>query len=524
MTADADTSGGKRPQWTRWVAMLLLTAFPGLATLALVAYYYDVSLATFLPSVNDEINYWHEILSFASHGFNSGYYTVEEIPAAAAFTPFGCHGPVFTMIYGVAARLFGWTTSSPPLFNLALITGSLVLFFLLARPDKSRLFLVAAVILTFWPLLIYIPSMFQETFHFAVALLLAAMMHLVYTRNETDAHAPIIKGFLFFILLTASLVRPTWSLLFPVVMLACSRRRSKTAVAVLLTGGAALTAAFHAIYIWFSAPFPVGFAHNMILLGRTSAAQAITYASAHFVSNLERLLHLRGDFALETYQRWQAVALVLIALVLFSLQKIKGRSMAVRDRTGEDYLFHVMNLGPVLVIILLLYELVDLKDFRVIAPHLLLSLLLLALMDRRRLTLALVASYLVLGFSFPVLYRYVHYRHFIHEAHDPAEFKNQIESVVFHENASRWDNSILIDVSDYRYYLTALPAGIGINFVMDWTYLRSPIRSRYILIPPRLHDAVRNRANLKLVSTGKFGNLYENRPVSTGISLPAITR
>lgn len=515
MTAAPFKPGDNYSKYIKATSMLLLVAFPGLASIALVAYFFNVPLSAFTPSVNDEINYWHEILSFATHGFNSGYYTVEELTAAASFTPFGCHGPVYNMLYGTAAKLAGWNFASPPIFNIVLITASLVFLLALTKPDKSRLFLISAVIMTFWPILLYIPSVFQETFHFSCAIVLAAMVFHLYKKNETSSPALAIQGLLLLVLSIASLVRPTWSLLFPVILLGYRHKRTNMSTIIALTVGCVLTIIFHATYIWFSAPFPVGFAHNMILLGRTSISQATNYIASHFFTNLERMLFLKGDFVLETFQRWQAAALAITAFGILITRRIKTRLTGKTELSHEedDYLFHIMNLGPVLLITLLLYELADLKDFRVIAPHILISLLLMALMGRRRLTLALVGSYIVLGFSFPVLYRYIHYKHFVYEANknDPTDFRQQINAVSFNLNASRWDNSILIDVSDYRFFLTGLPAGIGINFVMDWTYLNSPIKSRYILIQPHLYNKVKNKANLKLISSGKFGNLYLNR-------------
>lgn len=521
MSTASSTSDIKRITYLEHLTMLLLVFFPGIATVALVTYFFNVPLSAFTPSVNDEINYWHEILSFATHGFNSGYYTVEELPAAASFTPFGCHGPFYNILYGTAAKFAGWDYASPPYYNLVLITASLVIFFVLTRPDQSRIFLTGAVIVTFWPILLYIPSVFQETLHFSFAIILAALFFRLYSKNENIPPTRTIKILLLLVLSIASLVRPTWSLLFPALLLGYRHKRTSSITAIAIACGSCLTLMFHVIYIWFSAPFPVGFAHNMILLGRSSLSKAISFTSAHFVSNLERLLFLKGDFILETFQRWQAATIILASMALCFIYKRANRQININSNqlcSADDYLFHIMNLGPVLFVTLLLYELVDLKDFRVIAPHMLVSLLLMALNRRTRLTLVFVASYVALGFSFPAIYRYIHYKHFVYKenANDPVEFKKQITSISFNKNTSRWDNSMLIDVSDYRFFLTALPAGIGINFVMDWNLLHSPVKSRYILIQPHLYDTIKHKANLTLVSSGKFGNLYINSPMPTG--------
>jgi len=72
------------------------------------------SIFDYVPGLdNDEIEFWHEILTFSKYGFSSGYYTIDDSRTCFPFTPYGVHGPIFPTIYGFIAHFVGWTTYLP---------------------------------------------------------------------------------------------------------------------------------------------------------------------------------------------------------------------------------------------------------------------------------------------------------------------------------------------------------------------------------------------------------------------------
>jgi hypothetical protein len=92
---------------------------PAVATWLLVRVHLDAHLGDFVPAFeNDQIGYWHYVLSFGHVGFESGYYTPNEHPAAAGLVHFDVHGPFFPMLYGSVARLVGWDLDSGTYFNM----------------------------------------------------------------------------------------------------------------------------------------------------------------------------------------------------------------------------------------------------------------------------------------------------------------------------------------------------------------------------------------------------------------------
>src|SRR5687767_12679506 len=105
--------------------------------------------------------YWHEIDSFKEYGFYTGYYTFDEVPARADFSPFDTHGPSFVVLIGIVARIFGWQYSSMLFINLLLITSGLTLFILFTRPNFRQMLLLLGLVTCFWSIPLFMPFTMQ---------------------------------------------------------------------------------------------------------------------------------------------------------------------------------------------------------------------------------------------------------------------------------------------------------------------------------------------------------------------------
>ena len=155
--------------------------------------------------------YWHQIKTFAAVGFSGGYYTVGEEAAAASFTHFYAWGPWYIALYGLIGNVVGWNLWSPMLFDVAAVTLALLGGLLLTRPNVERLGLVLLVLLTYWPLHLYLPVAMQEPFHFAVAILLAGIFYRLLVHEGAVPHRFLAAALV--MILGAGLVRPTWAVL-----------------------------------------------------------------------------------------------------------------------------------------------------------------------------------------------------------------------------------------------------------------------------------------------------------------------
>ncbi|MBC7814473.1 MAG: hypothetical protein H7175_25175, partial [Burkholderiales bacterium] len=188
---------------------------PTAATVAFAWLFPDpaASLSDYVPLSSDEVLFWHQIDTFREVGFNGGYYSINEVPAAAAFSHFYTKGPLFPALYGTAARLTGWQLDTGVTFNLIVVTLALAIFIAITRPNHAQLIALGLVIVTFWPLMSTIPLIMQEAFQSALALILAAIFYRILNRAEPLSPIALVTVTAFILL--ASLVRGvTWAMLF----------------------------------------------------------------------------------------------------------------------------------------------------------------------------------------------------------------------------------------------------------------------------------------------------------------------
>ena len=201
-----------------------------IVVVALIWYSFGVPLAAFRPFINDEVTYWHQAATFAAAGFGGGFYTSAEVTNPSGLTPFGAHGAGFPIVYGLFGRLFTWQLHSPVVVNLTAISLSVWLCVTLARASRARALLLAAVLCTFWPLLIWAPTAMQESLHQAGAVAMAGCVAGALL-PEASRVARVIGWPM---LGALAFVRPSWLVLMPVWAVASTwGRRPRTVVAAL---------------------------------------------------------------------------------------------------------------------------------------------------------------------------------------------------------------------------------------------------------------------------------------------------
>jgi hypothetical protein len=206
------------------VAVFLLA--PAAVTSLLLAAYFNASLLDCSPQFgvmgrSDEMHYWSEIDSFKHVGFNSGYFVVDERPAPARWSHFGPHGPGFPMVYGGLGCVFGWYPESGPLFNLGWILAGSIAWLILVRPTLKQLAAAVLVVMTVWPVLFYIPATLQESFHCAIAFVLAGLAHRRINGRDSRLWPFIV------VVAAVSLLRVTWALLLIAWVLVAMNGASK---------------------------------------------------------------------------------------------------------------------------------------------------------------------------------------------------------------------------------------------------------------------------------------------------------
>ena len=391
----------------------LILLLPALSLTGLASVYLGRSLANFHPVQSDAIMYWHQIKTFAAVGFSGGYYTVGEEAAAASFTHFYAWGPWFIALYGLIGKAVGWSLWSPMLFDVAAVTLALLGAVLLIRPNSRQLVLVLLVLLTYWPLHLYLPLAMQEPFHYAVAILLAGIFYRLLVNEEAVPHR--LLGAALVMILGAGLVRPTWAVfLLPLVTIVAEKRpHSRT------TRGSrfrqvfrfwpwllacAVVAGIFLQFLYVGAPFPNRMLSDVQLL-LSSPIDGVQRLLAGTTAQGMTYLWPDVEHPLWTLLRYQSLGIVLWMTVLAFRRPGHDAEQVAPGRQPwrrAERLTHILNLSLIILLVLMLWRVGEEGDYRVVAPHLLLSLLLLAACGRGR-----VVAVAVLGRApgYPVVSR-----------------------------------------------------------------------------------------------------------------------
>jgi hypothetical protein len=236
--------------------------------------------------------------------------------------------------------------------------------------------------------------------------------------------------------------------------------------------------------------------------------------AAHAGHNLAALLNpfsAPSGSPLESGQRM--VVLALAGYSLFQLVRRAGRrgvEFALADRESRIHGFHVLNLVAITTVLTLFYEISPAwRDFRVLAPHLLLSLVICVLAFPPRLVAAYLAVALLLGPAFVGKYQSFHgARLTMNRASYSAFARSTQPPLDFDPEGGAWDNSLLVSDETMGPHLVGLPAGIGINLVLS--RFPEPIKSKHVMLTFRDYQELGSRARLEPVQATPFGILFLN--------------
>ena len=502
----------------------LILLLPALSLTGMVSVYLGQRLADFHPEVSDAIMYWHQIKTFVAVGFSGGYYTVGEEMAAASFTHFYAWGPWYIAFYGLIGKGVGWTLWSPMLFDVAAVTLALLGGLLLIRPNVGRLVLVLLVLLTYWPLHLYLPRAMQEPFHYAVATVLAGIFYRLLVNEGAVPHR--LLGAALIMILGAALVRPTWALLLlPLATLVVEQRPNCRATRwswfrqVLrywpLLPACAVVAGVFLLYQYVAAPYPdrLTFDVQLLLRSPVDGLQALIDFTAE--QGMTYLLIVENP--VHTLLRYQVLGIVLWMTVLarrrLDTEAVPGAPGHLPWRRAERST-HILNLGLIVLLVLMLWH-VGWPEYRIVAPHLLLSLLLLAACGRGWVVAVMVLAGLLLTPSFLAAYKDRETRQFTDaEARIDAFAAQTAGTLVYQAHGDPWCNTILLPVQTaFLPESLAIPAGIGISFDFDITSRRE-LKSRYVIVDDESRETLTEAFDLQFASATAIGDLYRN----TGIS------
>jgi hypothetical protein len=492
----------------------LILALPAIITCTLVAVLFHKTLLDYFPDASDELAYYHQIATFARAGFNGGYYSFNEVHAPFAASHFSVHGPAFAVLYGMPARLAGWTYYSGPLFNLAALALATMLFIVVARPTIGQIAGIGVVIATSWWVILMLSSTMQETLNQAFMIVMAAFAVRL-AKADVERPAMTVLAALA-VLAIASVLRPTNWIVAPPVVLIGLRRRPRLAVLAALVATVGIPA-FWVLWRYISAPIP-DLALEPAKLQSVGAVFGFFWRSLRKNSELFDLDRLRAN-PFSQYVLFEAAGVAAISGVLAVVAVARAatrRTDAALGQLVENLpfnvdVFNLATLATALLAFLGFYFDSQASISRVTAPFVLLSMLVLAT-TRSRLWIvgAVVAANVLLAPPFVTQYREWRRSMFGVEDRDAInKFRQQMETLVpYQPGQGPWCNTLLTMV--YPREILAVPAGIGLSMATRQTPSAEPVKSRYLLLRDNGVQLYGGGNELRHLAKFPLGDLYLN--------------
>ncbi len=481
---------------------LIIILIPMFSTIILVNFYLNKSIFNFVPRWSDEIFYWHQIATFKVAQFNGGYYTFNEIPPPLSYMHFYAHGPVYSFLLGTIAMITGWYINSAPFFNLSFLTFSIIFFVIYNKLNYQQILFTGLLILTFWPIHLYMVSNMRVTFFISLGIIVASFFYKMLLKiNQLSVMSIII--FFIIILLLSFLQITNVILLFSYFLLIRHKIGLSYKKSIFLS--VILIIFIYTINNQLIAPYP-NFLSNFLKVLPSSFFDGILLFIKHLGGNFYRLfVPNQTHFIL-----WFVLRLQLIFILAYSCLLLHKN--ITNQLILQESLFSIINSGLTFVGVLLFYDIGDWRDYRVFAPVVLMSALLFVLRQRIFVVSVLLALNLVcLPWFLPT------YNQFMSDAFtlkqkivSIEEFRAQISSIIkYKEDKNPWCNTLLTS-SPFHSYMFAIPPGIGIS-CFESSFNFKSIKSRYILLDKNSYENLKQKAALDFKGTTNIGNLYVNK-------------
>ncbi len=501
----------------RWLVILVVSLLPAIATLLLTRFYLHANLTNFAPVYwNDQTWYWHQTYSFSQVGFASGYYMVNEATAPLTFFKFSSAGPLFPVIFGTIGHFIGWGWLSGIGLNMLMLAVALWLLVYLAELDKTQILLTGLALLVIGPVLMFLPTNSQESFHQAGAMILAGLFYRLWMGKMSRRLWWIGLIFLLFI----SLIRFSWVILLPAYLLINNRYPSvRRGIFSLLIGG------LLALGIYLLVSFTSSPGHNAIV-GRVGAF------GSNPVSALQSLLYVVmdnlntsfiGAFDLQklnvnTTQGFQIAIIGISALAMV----FPATEMRARLSTKPlEMSFHIYNLVLIIGLSLVMY----LADgfYRLFGLHVLVSLLLLISFRRFIVSAAVIVISIVMISPFATRYKETILPNLIQDMTAIETTRQQWASLMPYEpDVDAWCNTLLIPRNFLDSRILYVPAGIGISFYSTGYPIPSTnqhIHSHYLLLDDKAFQYLSaGYFHVEQLADTEHGTLYRNLDAPCGSS------
>lgn len=483
--------------------ILLLMCTPAAQLSTLLWLFCRSRFQDYVPSVGDWIYYWHEAATFCATGAGGGIYGNEEsgswvsslLGNGASFT----HSIWFPMLQGMFGRVVGWESYSPVLWNILLVSLSLLFFGVMVWRQVDTILLAITFFLTIPSLAVNLGIANQDATHIAIGITLAGLFVRYFRASSSNVRRRY--GIAIFIATwLAGLIRLDWFVvLLPVLFRPGSwlTRPRQWAVRIgflliyMLTSNAA--------YMLFTAPYPYE-----LYPGAAAVGNAPYFSLLH--GDISPLLDLvSGNIAyILTWKHLVAGQVLFSSIVFLIVVTVTCNPWAVQSKTAKErytaqciFLTTISNVFIVLLMVVFYY--LGMGSNRLLVPHFILCVLVVAAMQKQRivyLMLALNVAFLPftlegMGDALSADYGY---NRLVTTTLLREEGPLVRRYLHFVPGANPWCNTLLISSCVSGPLVQAVPPGIAFQYIRvepgnpDRPYpynkraVEKPFLSRYILV------------------------------------------
>lgn len=508
LNVKAETHSRTR-QLIRFALSVLLIATPVLLSVVLLQAAWGVWLTDAFPFWSDEIWYWHQAQAFATAGFESGYYTIKEVPAPAEMSPFISWGMFVSIFQGIVAAIFDWQLNTLMLFNLATLTAALALLVWVLRPTIEQCLMLIAFLAMFSPLWLYSFTTMFVVFELGVGAGLAVGFIVLLRREQPTSRWVWIS--IVVVLVVASFLRLMWAVFFlPLIVLTAPQiKLSRFVLGIISTALLGLFFAWATIQT--GAPYPSALTSQIVANLGSDPAQALALMVEHVTNNL----NLLDDG--ESYEVLYRQQLAVWTVMLFGLAGFfawRKRETARSELIAIGLILYAW--GSYWVLGLLLNDTRLSRDFRLMVPVMLFGVLIMVMHRWRGAVLVVLVSVaLALPATWDVYKIWSNW-------HVDADMRNayyawgaEFEKLIPYEPdaPNRWCNTLL---HSHLYMWTqtttvlSVPDGIGLSTTFEQADMPPPYKSRWVMMTDEEFAQWADNLNFTVLMRVPFGALYRN--------------
>jgi len=426
---------------------------------------------------NDEGFIWHQGVSFGAVGFNSGYYTLDEIPSPNSnYYAWGLGRPIF---YGISTALFNWHPSSIVWLNMILVTIAGALFFYYIPLNTMQILSVILVMCLYPGFIVYFHlSMTEVTqISFAWFWITGFLMWQKY-------HIRWLWWALFIFNVILILFNLTWFIfLLPLIYYRLKQRNLIVMLLItfLTTGFFAFLA--YRIYSVTAAPYSglLDFqAYDSNLIG--NIVVFIQIAIQKWTIPLEQ-------FAFHN----TSIRIIMVSIFIWSLLswlRMVYVEKALRVETFNRYAIYLLPSLTILLIVTIVDSSWSIRQYLPI----LFALLLVIIINKKKFILTLSMLFLML--TFPESFVVMNNSMFTRMESAQTTYFLEIESILddigleYDPDAPNpWCNTTLLvkDLIGSTEHIMTIPTGMGVSWTWELLDIK-PIKSKYIFMYRTQYD------------------------------------